>query len=91
MQTVRPANTQLFCRPLEAAKQTASGFLLPDNSVEKPKMAEVINVGAGVSQFKSKDTIIYKSYATTDIKLNGEEFFLVAEDDVLGVVVPADS
>ena len=87
MQTVQPARNQLFCKPLEAETKTASGILLTEAAVEKPKLAEVINVGTGVKEFNPKDQIIYKSYSTTEIQLNREDFFLVAEEDVLGTVV----
>ena len=87
MQTVQPAKNQLFCKPVEAESKTASGILLTTAALEKPKLAEVINVGKDVKQFNPKDQIIYKSYSTTEIQLNRENFFLVAEEDVLGVVV----
>lgn len=87
VQTVRPAKNQLFCKPVEAETKTTSGILLTSAAVEKPKLAEVINVGEGVTGFNPHDQIIYKSYSTTDIQLNRDEFFLVAEEDVLGIVV----
>ena len=90
MQTIRPAKNQLFCQPDEAEKKTASGLLLTDNAAEAPKTAKVINVGDGVQYFSSKDTIVYKSYSTTDVKLDGKDYFLIAEDDVLGTVVETE-
>lgn len=87
MQTIRPAKNQLFCQPDEAEKKTASGLLLTDNAAEAPKTARVINVGEEVQYFRRDDTIVYKSYATTDIKLDNTDFFLIAEDDVLGTVI----
>lgn len=90
MQTVRPSQNQLFCKPLDAETKTASGFLLPEKAAAKPEMAEVVNAGINVTQFKQHDIVIYKSYATTSIKLDGKEYFLVAEDDVLGVVVETE-
>ncbi len=86
IQTVRPAAKYLFCKPDEAITMTKSGFLIAGEG-EKPKTAQVINTGARVEGFKSKDIIIYKPYSTTDIKLNDEEYFLIAEDDVLGAVI----
>jgi chaperonin GroES len=75
---------------MEAETKTTSGILLTTASVEKPKLATVINVGENVTGFHPDDQIIYKSYSTTDIQLNREEFFLVAEEDVLGVVVETE-
>jgi chaperonin GroES len=88
MKTVKPSPTHLFCKPDEAETETASGFLLAA-AAEKPKTAHVINVGSNVSTYHPKETIIYKSYATTELKLEGEEYFLIAEEDVLGVVIDA--
>lgn len=87
MQTIRPAKNQLFCQPDEADKKTTSGILLTDNTAEAPKTAKVINTGESVTEFQSKDTIVYKPYSTTDIKLDGKDYFLIAEDDVLGAVI----
>jgi len=87
MQTIRPARGYLFCKPEEAIKKTASGILLSENSAEKPKIAEVINIGADVKDVKQKDNIVYKSYATSEVKIDGEEYFLIAQDDVLGFIV----
>jgi chaperonin GroES len=85
MKTIKPAPNQLFCKPDEAEKTTKSGFIL--QSVEKPKTAQVINIGDTVSTYKPKDTVIYKSYATTELKIDEVEYILIHQDDVLGVVV----
>lgn len=89
MHTVKPAPTQLFCKPDEAEQQTKSGILL-SAALDKPKTAKVINIGDTVSGFHPKDTIVYKSYATTELKLNGDDYFLISQDDVLGTVVEVD-
>lgn len=90
MQTIRPAANQLFCEPEKAELKTKSGFLLTEGSVEQPKIATVINAGSKVKDYKSKDKIIYKPYTTTEIKLNKTDYFLVAVEDVLGVVVEVE-
>lgn len=87
MQTIKPALKQLFCKPEEAEKKTASGLFLMGDGIEKPKIAEVIRTGSKVTEFKQGDRIVYKPYSTTDIKLNNTDYFLIADDDVLGVVV----
>jgi chaperonin GroES len=87
VKTIAPAPQQLFCKPDEAETTTKSGFIL--QVTEKPRTAEVINVGNRVSNYKQKDTIVYKSYASSEIKLDGEDYFLISEEDVLGVVVEA--
>ena len=90
MQTIRPAKNQLFCKQHDAEQKTASGLLLTGSATEAPKIAEVVNVGRDVTQFSQHDNIVYKSYSTTDIKLDGNDYFLIAEDDVLGTVVATD-
>ncbi len=87
MKTISPAKNQLFCKPEDTVKKTSSGILLADQAAEKPLIAEVINVGNNVTDYASKDKIVYKSYTTNDIKLDGAEYFLIDVDDVLGKVV----
>lgn len=89
MQTIDPAKTQIFAKPSNAEQQTKSGLFIPDGAQERPQTAEVINVGGGVKQFKSKDIIVYKMFTTTELKLNGEEYILIDEADVLGRVLDA--
>lgn len=86
--TIRPSRNNLFCQA-DSAKDvtTASGIFIPSKAIDKPQTAEVINVGADVKGFKQKDTIVYKPYATTEIKLDGKDYFLIAEEDVLGTLV----
>lgn len=87
MQTVRPGAKRLFCKPDRAKTTTTqSGIILSAEAQEKPLTAEVINVGSKVEEWKQRDRIYYKPYSTTDIKVNGEDYFLIDEDDVLGAV-----
>ncbi len=88
MQTIKPATNQLFCKPDEAEQQLSkSGLYIQKSAVDKPQTAQVVNVGSGVTGFKQKDKVIYKPYSTTDIKLEDVQYFLIAEEDVLGTVV----
>ena len=70
----------------EAKTQTASGIYLPDSSKEKPVMAEVKAVGGDVTHIKVGDKIIYKEYSTTELKIDGVEYLIVREEDVLATV-----
>lgn len=88
MQTIAPAPKMLFCKPDEAKNSTHSGILLATQQ-EKPKTAKVINVGEGVT-YKRNDTIIYKAYATTEVKLDDQEYILVSEEDIIGKLVEND-
>ena len=87
MKTIKPANNQLFCKPDDPEVKTKSGFILAESTVSKPLTANVINVGKDVTGFKQNDKIIYKAYTTTEIKLDHEDYILLAEEDVLGTVI----
>lgn len=83
MQTIEPARGYLLAKPVKKDTQTQSGFLLSDRSSEAPKLAEVVAVGKEV-QYAVGETIIYKPYAMTEVKLNDVEHYLIEEQDILG-------
>ncbi|MEI7682856.1 MAG: co-chaperone GroES [Candidatus Saccharibacteria bacterium] len=66
--------------------RTASGLFIPSNTQEKPKTATVLAIGPDVKQVKKGDRIIYKSYSTTDVKVEKADYILVKEEDVLATV-----
>jgi chaperonin GroES len=70
----------------EASTKTASGLYLPDNAAEKPKTAKVLGIGKDVKLVKVGDRIVYKSYSTTEVKIDSDEFILVKEEDILATV-----
>jgi len=71
----------------EAAEtKTASGLYLPDKAQEKPKTAKVVAVGPNAKQVKVGSRIVYKSYSTTDVKVDGQDYILVREEDILATV-----
>jgi len=70
----------------EAKTQTASGLYLPDSSKEKPVLAEVVATGPTVTTLKVGDKIIYKEYSTTELKIDGKEYLVLKEEDVLATV-----
>ncbi|MBI2285479.1 co-chaperone GroES [Candidatus Saccharibacteria bacterium] len=70
----------------EAATKTASGLYLPDKTAEKPKVAKVLKVGKDVKSVKAGDRIVYKSYSTTEVKMDDAEYVLVKEEDILATV-----
>lgn len=83
---IQPLADYVVAQAEEAEKKTASGLYLPEKSTEKPKTAKVVAVGAEVKQVKVGDRILYKSYSTTDVKVEAEEYILVKEEDVLATV-----
>jgi len=70
----------------EAESKTASGLYLPGNAQEKPKTAKIVAVGPAARQVKAGDRIVYKSYSTTEVKVGGDEYILVKEEDILATV-----
>jgi len=70
----------------EAATKTASGLYLPEKAAEKPKVAKVVAVGPQAKQIKPGDRILYKSYSPTEVKVDGTDYLLVKEEDVLATL-----
>ncbi|MHC4390317.1 MAG: co-chaperone GroES [Planctomycetota bacterium] len=95
MSTIRPLNDKIVIKRLEAEEMTKGGIVLPDTAKEKPKEGRVISVGQGKlldngqrAEFtvKENDRIIFSSYAGTEVKVDGEKYLILSEDDVLAVV-----
>lgn len=83
---LNPLGDYVVAQQEEAKSQTASGLYLPDNAAEKPKTAKVVAVGKDAKQVKVGDRIVYKSYSTTEVKLDKDEYILVKEEDILATV-----
>jgi chaperonin GroES len=92
---VRPLGDRILVKRVEAEEKTKGGIVLPDTAKEKPKEGIVVALGQGklldsgeraAPQVKVDDRIIFTSYAGTEVKIDGEEFLIMGEDDVLAVV-----
>ena len=83
---IKPLADRVVAVRVEAAEKTASGLYLPDTAKEKPVLAEVKAVGPDVKHVNVGDKIIYKEYSTTELKLNGTEYLVVKEEDILATV-----
>lgn len=83
---LQPLADRIVARSLEAEAKSASGILLPDSAKEKPVMAEVIAVGKEVKEVAVGDKILYSKYGPTEVKVDGDEYMLLKEEDVLAVV-----
>ena len=92
---IRPLNDRLLVQRLEEEEKTAGGIIIPDSAKEKPAQGKVVAVGPGkVSdagervelQVKAGDVILFSKYGGTDVKLDGEDYLIMREDDVLGIV-----
>jgi len=92
---VKPLDDRVLLKQSEAEEKTAGGIVLPDTAKEKPQRGKVVAVGAGKlldsgergkMSLKKGDEVFYGKYTGTDIKINGEEFVLIRESDVLAVI-----
>ncbi|GIM46329.1 molecular chaperone GroES [Collibacillus ludicampi] len=91
---IKPLGDRVVIKVLEREEKTASGIVLPDTAKEKPQEGEVIAVGAGkyidgklvALDVKVGDRVIYSKYAGTEVKFNNEEYLILRENDILGVV-----
>jgi chaperonin GroES len=89
-----PLADRVVLKQLEAEETTKSGIILASSAQEKPQEAEVIAVGPGgnvdgkevTMHVKSGDKVIYSKYAGTEVKLDGEDYIVVKQNDILAVV-----
>jgi len=95
MAKLRPLGDKVLVKRVEAESKTKSGIVLPDTAKEKPKRGKIVSVGEGkrledgtraAPSVKKGEEVIFASYAGTEIKLDGEELIIMAEDDILAVV-----
>ncbi len=92
---VVPLNDKIVVKRLEAEERTAGGIVLPDTAKEKPKQGKVLSLGDGKLlengkrasfQVKEGDRVLFTSYAGNEVTLDGEEYLIMTEDDILAVV-----
>ena len=93
--SIRPLGDRVLVKRVEAEEKTAGGILLPDSAQEKPKEGKIVAVGDGKQledgsrtkfSVKKNDRVLFTSYAGTDVKIGGEEYMIMREDDILGVI-----
>jgi chaperonin GroES len=92
---VKPLGDRVLVRRLEAEEKTKGGIVLPDTAKEKPKQGEIMEVGDGKVNDQGKkielsvkkgDKVLFSSYAGTDVKIDGEEYLILKEEDVLAII-----
>ncbi|MDP2892499.1 MAG: co-chaperone GroES [Bacillota bacterium] len=91
---IRPLADRVLIKALEGEEITKGGIVLPGSAQEKPQMAEVLAVGPGgvvegkeiTMYVKKGDKVIYSKYAGTEIKLDGTEYIIVRQNDILAIV-----
>jgi len=93
---IRPLNDRVLVKRLEAKEQTSvGGIIIPDSAREKPQEGEVIAAGPGKTldngntnamTVKAGDKILFGKYAGTDVKIDDEDYIIMREDDILGIL-----
>jgi chaperonin GroES len=97
---VRPLHDRIIVSRIEEGEQKIGGIIIPDSAKEKPQQGKVIAAGNGKSNddgnripldVKAGDLILFGKYSGQDIKLDGDEFLIMKEDEVLAVIADGDS
>ena len=87
---IQPLADRVLVEPVAAETTTASGIIIPDNAKEKPQKGTVVAVGTGKKDepltVKVGDTVLYGKYGGTELKLEGKDFLMMRESDILAVV-----
>jgi chaperonin GroES len=92
---IRPLHDRVVVRRMEEEKKSAGGIVIPDSAAEKPIQGEVIAVGNGkildsgevrALDVKVGDKVLFGKYSGTEVKLDGDEFLVMREEDIMGVL-----
>ena len=86
MAKLKPLADKIVVERVEAVAKTAGGIVIPDTAKEKPEQGKVISVGKDVKEVKQDDEVLFGKYATTEVKIDGKEYLLIKEEDVLAIV-----
>jgi chaperonin GroES len=93
--TFTPLHDRILVKRIEEGESIRGGIIIPDSAKEKPQQGEVISVGKGKSNDEGKvfpldvkagDTILFDKYSGTEIKLDGDEYLIMREEEVLGIL-----
>lgn len=92
---IRPLNDRLIVKRFDEEEKTKGGIIIPDNAKEKPQQGEVMAVGNGklledgkraALEIKKGDRVLFGKYSGTEIKIDGNEYLMMREEDILGIV-----
>ncbi|HQH99791.1 MAG TPA: co-chaperone GroES [Deltaproteobacteria bacterium] len=92
---IRPLQDRIIVQRIEEEEKTAGGIIIPDTAKEKPQIGKVIAVGKGKKtedgtvlpmDVKKGDKVLFSKYSGTEVKLEGDEYLIMKEDDILGIV-----
>ncbi len=92
---VVPLNDKIVVKRLEAEEKTSGGILLPDSAKEKPRQGKILSLGEGKLldsgsrakfQVKEGDRVLFSAYAGNEVNVDGDEYLIMSEDDVLAIL-----
>jgi len=87
---IKPLADRVVLTPLEAETKTASGIIIPDSAKEKPQKGTIVAVGPGAKDdpitVQVGDTVLYGKYSGTELKLDGGDYLIMRESDILAIV-----
>ena len=92
---IKPLSDRVVIKAHDAEEKTASGIILPDTAQEKPQIGEVVAIGPGKVNdagslvkmtVKKGDKVLYGKYSGTEVKVDGEDYLIMREDDILAIV-----
>ena len=92
---IRPLGDKVLVKRVEAEAKTAGGIVLPDTAKEKPQRGKIVSIGEGKMlengtrkevQVKKGDVVLFTSYAGTEIKIDGKEYLIMDESDIMAVI-----
>ena len=92
---VRPLHNRLIVERLEEDEKTAGGIIIPDSAKEKPQQGRVVAAGPGKRDDKGNlialevqkgDRVLFSKYSGSDVKLDGDDYLIISEDDVLAIL-----
>ena len=95
---IKPLHDRVIVKRIEEGEQVRGGIIIPDTAKEKPQEGEVIAVGEGKRKdggtripldIQAGDRVLFGKYSGSEIKLDGEEFLIMREDDILGIIARA--
>ena len=87
---IQPLADRVLVKPASAEEKTASGIIIPDSAKEKPLKGEVLATGKGTKDeemlLKKGDKVLYGKYAGTEIDINGEDYLIMRQSDILAII-----
>ncbi len=92
---IRPLRDRVLVEPLDAEEKTAGGIIIPDTAKEKPMEGKIVAVGAGSKNDEGKvapldvktgDRILYGKWSGTEVKVDGDDYLIMKESDIMGVI-----